>query len=146
MTLELTSQAVGVWTPMNKEEAKKEIENEFRDQTDMGARSGETAPEQDFTDDLVAVLEGLESGRGSKVVTANAPRLWALLEALDENDERRAEFYENIDSDFDNSDGEINRSALLKHLVRLALEDHDPELIASLKRAKNEAEESDDLL
>lgn len=119
---------------------------QLREATEKGARSGETAPEQDFSDKLAGTLKEIEGNRGSRVVTANAPRLWALLETLDDNDERRAEFYENIGSDFDNSDGEINRSALLKHLVRLALEEHDADLVTSLKRAKAEAEATDDLL
>lgn len=120
----------------------EEFEEEYN-ATNMDSKAEDTDPIQGFTDTLVNVLEG---EHGSKVVTANAPRLWALLEALDENDDRRAEFYENIGSDFDNSDGEINRSALLKYLVLLALKDHDDDLVNSLKRAKDETEDTTDLL
>lgn len=128
---------------------KRELGEDFaeeREATETGTRSEETEPEQDFTDKLAEILTELEQGRGSKVVTANAPRLWALFEALDDDDERRAAFYANIGADFDNSDGEINRSALLKYLVRLALEEHDADLVASLKQAKDEVEGTDDLL
>lgn len=119
---------------------------ELRDATEKGARSGETDPEKDFTDKLAEIIAKKEDDRGARVVTANAPRLWALFEALDEDDDRRAEFYENIGSDFDNDKGEIVRSALLKHLVLIALKDRDADLVESLKRAKDEAEDSTDLL
>lgn len=118
----------------------------LREKTEGGNRAEGTDPEQSFEDHLTDALKEAEENRGSKVVTANAPRLWALLKALDEDDGRRATFYENVGEELDNSDGKMNRSAVLKHLVLLALQENDPDLVHSLKQAKNEVESSADLL
>ena len=129
---------------MNKEEVRKEAEAEFRDGTETGDRVEDTEPEKPLSDQLAETLEEIEGNRGSHVVTANSPDLWALLTVLDENPERRAEFFERFN--LSDADGKMNRSAVLKRLVEHGLRSTDPELLDVLQEAKQKQEQSDGVL
>lgn len=111
--------------------------DQLREATETGKRSEETAPEQDFADKLADTLGEIKNNRGSRVVTANSPDLWALFHTLDENPERRRELFENLDLEVPADDKGMNRSAVLKRLVRVGLEESDEDLLESLKEAKS---------
>lgn len=110
--------------------------DQLREATESGTRGEETAPATDFTDRLTETLTEIEGSRGSRVVTANAPDLWALLHTLDDDHDRRREFFENIDLPAPESDEDMNRSAVLKRLVRIGLQEADEDLLGAVKEAK----------
>lgn len=109
---------------------------QLREATESGTRGEETAPAKEFPDKLADTLSEIEDNRGSRVVTANSPDLWALFNTLDENPDRRRELFENLDLDVPDDDKAMNRSAVLKRLVRVGLSEADEDLLNSLKEAK----------
>ena len=121
----------------------KDLE-QLRDETTTGTRAENTDPEKSLSDQLAETLKEIEGNRGSHVVTANSPDLWALLTVLDENPERRAEFFERFN--LSDADGKMNRSAVLKRLVEHGLRASDPDLLDAIQEAKQKQDQSDGVL
>lgn len=115
--------------------------DEFKESTDTGTRAEETDAEKTFVDILAEHIHAAEAEPRSRTVTANDPRLWALFKALDEDDDRRREFCNALEIDY--NEKALNRSGAVRELIRVGIEEADDDLDAEMAKAvkKNESDD-----
>ena len=118
------------------EDIDDELE-ELRKQTSRGNRLDEQANEGDFVDHVVTMLDAVDEGERSKVLSLYDPQLAALIYALEDHPQRFREVVEALGeaqgTDVDVE--EVGRTEFLKMAVRVGLRESDPDLLDEAKEA-----------
>lgn len=110
---------------------------ELKQQTSRGNRLDEQAAEGDFVDRIVAMLDDVEEGERSKVLSLYDPQLAALVYALESNPQR----YREVVTALADAQGtsvdvkDIGRTEFLKMAVRVGLRESAPEVLDEAKEA-----------
>jgi hypothetical protein len=110
---------------------------ELREQTSRGNRLDEQADEGDFVDRIVTMLDAVDEGDRSKVLSLYDPQLAALIYALEDDPQRFREVVEALgEAQGTNVDvEEIGRTEFLKMAVRVGLRESAPDLLDEAKEA-----------
>jgi len=110
---------------------------ELREQTSRGNRLDEQADEGDFVDRVVTMLDAVDEGDRSKILSLYDPQLAALIYALEHDPQRFREVAEALGeaqgTDVDVE--EVGRTEFLKMAVRVALRESAPDLLDEAKEA-----------
>ena len=127
--------------PMS-DELDSELE-ELRAQTTRNNRLSEQAGEPDFIEQIVTMLDEVDSGERGKILSLYDPQLAALIYAL-ETDNRRLEeviaaLQETANRRVDT--GDVGRTELLKLAVRIGLREAAPELLEDAQTAVSQRTE-----
>ena len=116
---------------------------ELRAKTTRNNRLSEQADEPDFIEQVVAMLDEVDSGERGKILSLYDPQLAALIYAL-ETDSRRFEetvaaLQEAAGRQVDTED--VGRTELLKLAVRVGLRESSPELLKDAQTAVSQRTE-----
>ena len=118
------------------DELDSELE-ELRKQTTRNNRLSEQANEPDFIEQIVAMLDDVDSGERGKILSLYDPQLAALIYALEIDDRRFNEvvgaLQETANRQVDTEDA--GRTELLKLAVRIGLQEAAPELLEDAQTA-----------
>lgn len=118
------------------DERDEELE-ELRQKTTRGNRLDEQADEGEFVDRVVAMLDAVDEGDRSKVLSLYDPQLAALIYALEDDPQRFREVVEAL-GDAQGTDvdvEEVGRTEFLKMAVRVGLRESAPDLLDEAKEA-----------
>ena len=124
------------------DELDSELE-ELREQTTRDNRLSEQANEPDFIEQIVAMLDDVDSGERGKILSLYDPQLAALIYALETDDRRFNEvigaLQETASRQIDTED--VGRTELLKLAVRIGLREAAPELLEDAQTAVSQRTE-----
>ena len=124
------------------DELDSELE-ELREQTTRNNRLSEQANEPDFIEQIVAMLNDVDSGERGKILSLYDPQLAALIYALETDDRRFNEvigaLQETANRQIDTED--VGRTELLKLAVRIGLQEAAPELLEDAQTAVSQRTE-----
>ena len=124
------------------DELDSELE-ELREQTTRNNRLSEQANEPDFIEQIVAMLDDVDSGERGKILSLYDPQLAALIYALEMDDRRFNEvvgaLQETANQQVDTEDA--GRTELLKLAVRIGLQEAAPELLEDAQTAVSQRTE-----
>jgi nitrate reductase assembly molybdenum cofactor insertion protein NarJ len=124
------------------DELDSELE-ELREQTTRDNRLSEQANEPDFIEQIVAMLDDVDSGERGKILSLYDPQLAALIYALETDDRRFNEvigaLQETANRQIDTED--VGRTELLKLAVRIGLQEAAPELLEDAQTAVSQRTE-----
>ena len=124
------------------DELDSELE-ELREQTTRDNRLSEQANEPDFIEQIVAMLDDVDSGERGKILSLYDPQLAALIYALETDDRRFNEvigaLQETANRQIDTED--VGRTELLKLAVRIGLREAAPELLEDAQTAVSQRTE-----
>ena len=124
------------------DELYSELE-ELREQTTRNNRLSEQANEPDFIEQIVAMLDDVDSGERGKILSLYDPQLAALIYALEMDDRRFNEvvgaLQETANRQVDTEDA--GRTELLKLAVRIGLQEAAPELLEDAQTAVSQRTE-----
>ena len=124
------------------DELDSELE-ELREQTTRDNRLSEQANEPDFIEQIVAMLDDVDSGERGKILSLYDPQLAALIYALETDDRRFNEvigaLQETANQQIDTED--VGRTELLKLAVRIGLQEAAPELLEDAQTAVSQRTE-----
>lgn len=124
------------------DELDSELE-ELREQTTRNNRLSEQANEPDFIEQIVAMLDDVDSGERGKILSLYDPQLAALIYALETDDRRFNEvigaLQETANRQIDTED--VGRTELLKLAVRIGLQEAAPELLEDAQTAVSQRTE-----
>ena len=124
------------------DELDSELE-ELREQTTRDNRLSEQANEPDFIEQIVAMLDDVDSGERGKILSLYDPQLAALIYALEMDDRRFNEvvgaLQETANRQVDTEDA--GRTELLKLAVRIGLQEAAPELLEDAQTAVSQRTE-----
>ena len=124
------------------DELDSELE-ELREQTTRDNRLSEQANEPDFIEQIVAMLDDVDSGERGKILSLYDPQLAALIYALEMDDRRFNEvvgaLQETANRQIDTED--VGRTELLKLAVRIGLQEAAPELLEDAQTAVSQRTE-----
>ena len=124
------------------DELDSELE-ELREQTTRNNRLSEQANEPDFIEQIVAMLDDVDSGERGKILSLYDPQLAALIYALEMDDRRFNEvvgaLQETANRQIDTED--VGRTELLKLAVRIGLQEAAPELLEDAQTAVSQRTE-----
>jgi len=114
--------------------------NEMRQEESKGNRLDRDNPESqpDFVDALDKALELIADGELSDTITAYDPKLAAVLQAAEEEDEMDA-IFEQLEAAYDGDSGLTNssRSAIIRLAVRVGLQEGTDDVLDDLEEAVN---------
>ena len=124
------------------DELDSELE-ELREQTTRNNRLSKQANEPDFIEQIVAMLDDVDSGERGKILSLYDPQLAALIYALETDDRRFNEvigaLQETANRQIDTED--VGRTELLKLAVRIGLQEAAPELLEDAQTAVSQRTE-----
>ena len=114
--------------------------NELREQESKGNRLDRDNPKSqtDFVDVLDEALEAVNQGDISDTITAYDPKLAAVLQALEE-DEQMNNVFEQLQIAYDGDSGlqKPSRSAIIRLAVRVGLQEGTDGVLDDLEEAIN---------
>jgi len=112
--------------------------DELRKQTSTGNRleADDPTAQPEFIDALVAALDEIDSGELSETVTAYDPKLAAVLQAL-EDDDQLEDVFTQLQETYNGEAGLNNpsRSAIIRLAVRVGLQEGTADVIGELREA-----------
>jgi hypothetical protein len=110
----------------------------LREQTSQGDRLDEAATKgnaQEFVDDIVAELQAIDDGEQQKTVSVWDGPMAAFVRALEENPEQLEAIGQSLAERRDVTVGEIDRSEVLRHALRLGIETAAPDQYEAVEDA-----------
>lgn len=114
--------------------------NELREQESKGNRLDRDDPQSqpDFVDALDEALEAISQGDIADTITAYDPKLAAVLQALEE-DEQMDNVFEQLQKAYDGESGlqKPSRSAIIRLAVRVGLQEGTDSVLDDLEEAVN---------
>jgi hypothetical protein len=114
--------------------------NELREEESKGNRLDRDDPQSqpDFVDALDDALESIDQGELSETITAYDPKLAAVLQALEE-DNQMDEVFEHLQETYEGDSGlqKPSRSAIIRLAVRVGFQDGTDSVLDDLEEAVN---------
>jgi hypothetical protein len=114
--------------------------NELREEESKGNRLDRDDPQSqpDFVDALDDALESIDQGELSETITAYDPKLAAVLQALEE-DNQMDEVFEQLQETYEGDSGlqKPSRSAIIRLAVRVGFQDGTDSVLDDLEEAVN---------
>jgi hypothetical protein len=115
--------------------------NELREEESKGNRLDRDDPQSqpDFVDALDEALEAISQGELSDTITAYDPKLAAVLQAL-EKDDQMDDVFEQLQNAYDGDSGlqKPSRSAIIRLAVRVGLQEGTDSVLDDLEEAVNQ--------
>jgi len=112
--------------------------SEMREEESKGNRLDRDDPQSqyDFVDALEEALGAIDDGDGSDTITAYDPRLAAVLQALESEDQMEDIFHQLQDAyDGDAGIADPSRSAIIRLAVRVGLQEGTKDVLDDLEEA-----------
>lgn len=114
--------------------------NELREEESKGNRLDRDDPQSqpDFVDALDEALEAISQGELSDTITAYDPKLAAVLQALEEDDQMD-DVFEQLQNAYDGDSGlqKPSRSAIIRLAVRVGFQEGTEGVLDDLEEAVN---------